>query len=193
MRRALAGPALLVVAVAAGCGVWPAPPALPETTGKTSAVCVEPRDGQRVYTFGHDMARNISAGPVTIKTVEFEKSDGLTIIARRALFTKSWPYSLIGIVGSWPPDSDLAGMPAPEVYLKAPKAEGLVVPPDAENPVSWMVAFRVEKLPARAAPLVVTYEDEDGRQFTWHGSVYVEVGDCLDDMGASMPDDPRDR
>ena len=80
-----------------------------------------------------------------------------------------------------------------EAYLTAPRAVGASVPPDAENPVSWMVAFRVEKLPARAEPLVITYENQHGRQYSWHGSVYVEVGDCLDDMGSSMPDDPRDR
>jgi hypothetical protein len=184
---------LLVLAAVAGCASRSAPPALSEVTGKTSAVCVEPRDGQRVYTYGHDMTRNVSDEPVTITSVEFSQSDGLKIIARRALFTKTWPYGLVGIVGGWPPDSELDGMSPPEVYLKAPQAKGLVVPPDAQNPVSWMIAFRVEKLPARAKPLVITYEDQDGKEHTWHGSVYVEVGDCLDDTGSSMPDDPRGR
>lgn len=193
MRWVGVGAAALLAAVAAGCGGQPSPPAMPEVRTKTSAVCVEPRNGQRVYTFGHDMARNVSAGPVTVKSVEFEKSDGLKIIDARAVFTKTWPYGLIGIVAGWPPASELDAMSPPAAYLTAPRAVGVSVPPDAENPVSWMVAFRVEKLPARAKPLVITYENQDGRQYTWHGSVYVEVGGCLDDMGSSMPDHPRDR
>jgi hypothetical protein len=162
----------------------PAPPALSEVKSKKSAVCVQPRGGERIYTFGHDMARNTSTEPVTIKDIEFSSSAGLEIIDRRAVFTRTWPYGLIGIAAGWPPNTALDEQSQPEVYLKAPRAEGLVIPPDAKNPVSWMIAFRVERLPARAAPLVITYENKDGREYTWHGSISVKVGDC------GFPDPP---
>jgi hypothetical protein len=170
--------ALLVLAVTGGCAGGGSPAPLSEVNGKTSVVCVQPRAGERVYTYGHDMARNRSEAPVTIKTVEFSSSDGLEMIDKRAVFTKTTPERAVGVLRGWPPDSEVKGLPAPTEYLKAPRAEGLVVPPDAKNPVSWMIAFRVERLPARAAPLVITYEDEDGREYTWHGSVSVKVGDC---------------
>lgn len=170
---------LLLAAVTAGCGSASEPAPLTEVTSRQSAVCTEQLDAGRVFTYGVDMTRNTSEGEVTIDSVEFSKSNGLEIIAKKAIFTKSSPDSVVGIVRGWPPEPGVKGMLASEEYLNAPDAEGLVIPPDPKHPVAWLIAFRATSVPARASPLKIRYKKDNGDEFTWHGSVSVNVGDCL--------------